>query len=70
MTTAAQSLDQLAQGLGLNDFVFAVDAYNAEHGTDNTAGAVKDALDQQIFNGLRQERSSKKRNKAKHWCES
>ena len=39
-------LEAAAQGLGFDDFASAVDAYNAEHGTNYTVDSAKDALGQ------------------------
>ena len=42
----AVDLEAAAQGLGFDDFASAVDAYNAEHGTNYTVESAKDALGQ------------------------
>ena len=42
----AVDLEAAAQGLGFDDFESAVDAYNAEHGTNYTVDSAKDALGQ------------------------
>ena len=42
----AVDLEAAAQGLGFDDFASAVDAYNAEHGTNYTVDSAKDALGQ------------------------
>ena len=42
----AVDLEAAAQGLGFDDFASAVDAYNAEYGTNYTVDSAKDALGQ------------------------